>query len=98
MTSPNEGSAVDTVIALLSRAQERDAISREEAENAKALVLSLQQQVRNLESRIKDASIALYDWDGYYNPVKKTGNTVELASLIEEAYATLQGKSWTDEK
>jgi hypothetical protein len=51
-------------------------------------------RIKDLEERIKNASILLVDWDGYYNPEKQTGNTVELAKLIEEAYTILQGKSW----
>jgi hypothetical protein len=54
----------------------------------------LRERIRDLELRIGDASMLLADWDGYYNPEKQTGNTVELARLIEDAYTILQGKSW----
>jgi hypothetical protein len=54
----------------------------------------LRERVRDLELRIGDASMLLADWDGYYNPETRTGNTVELARLVEDAYKILQGKSW----
>lgn len=56
----------------------------------------LEDRVHDLEKRIGDASILLADWDGYYDPEKKSGNAKELASLIEDAYKILQGKSWRD--
>lgn len=59
-------------------------------------IVRLRERVRFLENRIGDASFMLADWDGYYNPTTKQGNAVELASLIEDAYRTLQGKSWRD--
>lgn len=54
----------------------------------------LRDRVKMLEERIGDVSITLYDWDGYYDPDTKQGEAEELANLIEEAYETLQGKSW----
>jgi hypothetical protein len=54
----------------------------------------LRNRVRDLERRILDASLMLADWDGYYNPDTKKGNVEELASLIEDAYTALQGRSW----
>lgn len=63
-----------------------------------AEIVRLRERVRFLENRIGDASIMLADWDGYYNPDTKQGNVEELASLIEDAYCTLQGKSWRDEE
>jgi hypothetical protein len=51
-----------------------------------------------LEERIYNASMLLADWDGYYNPKTKQGNTEELAKLIEEAYTVLQGRSWRDQE
>ncbi len=51
-----------------------------------------------LEERIYNASMLLADWDGYYNPKTKQGNTEELAKLIEEAYIVLQGRSWRDQE
>jgi hypothetical protein len=59
-----------------------------------AEIRTLRAMIKDLEKRITDASFILMDWDGYYNPQTKQGNTVELANLIEEAYAALQGKSW----
>ena len=56
----------------------------------------LRARVRDLEHRIMNASFMLADWDGYYNPDTKRGNMEELASLIEDAYRALQGKSWRD--
>ena len=56
----------------------------------------LHERMRFLENRIGDASVMLADWDGYYNPTTKRGNAEELASLIEDAYCTLQGKSWRE--
>jgi hypothetical protein len=57
---------------------------------------SLREKVRQLENRIMDASFLLCDWDGYYDPEKQTGNVRELASLVEEAFTKLQGRSWRD--
>jgi hypothetical protein len=59
-------------------------------------IVRLRERVRFLENRIGDASVMLADWDGYYNPTTKRGNAEELASLIEDAYCTLQGKSWRE--
>jgi len=61
-------------------------------------IRTLREKVKELENRIKDASLLMADWDGYYNPETKKGNVEELAKLIEEAYATLQGRSWRDDK
>lgn len=44
--------------------------------------------------RIKDASLLLYDWDGYYDPETGKGDTIRLAELVEQAYKILQGESW----
>jgi|Laugresu1bdmlbsd_1035121.scaffolds.fasta_scaffold184651_2 hypothetical protein len=60
----------------------------------KAEVEQLKSTVKDREKRIADASILLYDWDGFYDPVKNRGNPVELARLVEDAYIVLQGKSW----
>jgi len=51
-------------------------------------------EVRALQKKIGDTSTMLYDWDGYYNPHSQSGNIVEMAKLVEEAYSTLQGRSW----
>jgi hypothetical protein len=56
--------------------------------------LDPEKRIKDLEERIKNASILLVDWDGYYNPETRTGNAVELAKLIEDTYKVLQGKSW----
>jgi len=61
-------------------------------------IRTLREKVKELENRIKDASLLMADWDGYYNPETKKGNVEELAKLIEEAFATLQGRSWRDDK
>lgn len=52
--------------------------------------------IKDLETRIRYASMLLADWDGYYNPDTKTGNTEKLAELVEEAFRALQGRSWRD--
>jgi hypothetical protein len=61
-------------------------------------VRKLREEIKALENRIGNASMLLADWDGYYNPKTKTGNVEELASLIEDAFRILQGKSWRDEE
>lgn len=59
--------------------------------------MSEPERMKDLENRIKDASLLMVDWDGYYNPETKKGNVEELAKLIEDAFRILQnGKSWRD--
>jgi hypothetical protein len=58
-------------------------------------IIELEKQIKNLEERIGSACILLWDYDGYYNPHKKTGDPVALASLIDEVFVILQGKHWT---
>lgn len=55
-------------------------------------------EVRALQKKIGYTSTMLYDWDGYYNPHSQSGNIVEMAKLVEEAYSALQGRSWNEEK
>lgn len=57
-------------------------------------VKELNEKINHLQRRIGDASILIADWDGYYNPETKNGNTEELARLIEDCFTILQGKSW----
>jgi len=59
-------------------------------------VRDLEIYIHLLENRIGSASIMLVDWDGYYNPNTKKGNVEELAKLIEDAFRSLQGRSWRD--
>jgi len=54
------------------------------------------QIIKDLETRILNASMILMDWDGYFNPKTGKGNVKELAALIEDAYIALQNKSWRD--
>lgn len=59
--------------------------------------MSEPERMKDLENRIKDASLLMVDWDGYYNPETKKGNVEELAKLVEDAFRILQnGKSWRD--
>ena len=62
--------------------------------NLQEKVQQLEQIIKDLETRIGDASILLADYDGYYDPLTKTGNVRELASLIDDAYIILQSKHW----
>lgn len=59
-------------------------------------LIELQKKIKNLEKKIGDACILLWDYDGYYNPNTKTGDAVALATLIDEAFTILQGKHWKD--
>lgn len=59
-------------------------------------IVRLRERVADLENRIKNASIMMVDWDGYYDPETKKGNAVQLAILIEDSFRVLQGKSWRD--
>ena len=66
----------------------------------------LNEMIRNLNNRlvdalrerdearrkISDASAIMCDWDGFFDPKTQSGNTVELAKLIEEAYRILNSK------
>jgi hypothetical protein len=54
----------------------------------------LREERDDLLNRVKDASILLYDWDGYYDPETGKGNAKMLAEIVEEAYTLLQGESW----
>lgn len=56
----------------------------------------VQNELNALRHSVGDASFLLCDWDGYYNHETKSGNVEELAKLIEEAFITLQGRSWRD--
>lgn len=56
-------------------------------------------RMQDLEERIKNASLLMVDWDGYYDPETKKGNVEELAKLIEDAFRILQnGRSWRDRR
>lgn len=78
-----------------ARMECEDVMMRNQKLTAEAAMLRA--ETSDLRKRIGDASIIMYDWDGYYNPNKQTGNIVELAKLIEEAYRILQGRSWNEE-
>ena len=56
----------------------------------------LRAELKESNDRIAAASILLYDWDGYYDAIKKKGNTIELANLVEDVYKELQGKYWRE--
>lgn len=77
---------------------------KELAQRVKALTeaaIFVQRLARHGEDqnrRIGDASFTLYDWDGFYNPETQQGDLVKLAELVEDAFTTLQGRSWRDEK
>lgn len=58
-------------------------------------IIELEKQIKNLEQRISNACILLWDYDGYYNSNTKRGDAVALASLIDEAFIILQGKHWS---
>jgi hypothetical protein len=68
------------------------AICREAADE----IERLRAELKESNDRIAAASILLYDWDGYYDAIKKKGNTVELANLVEDVYKELQGKYWRE--
>lgn len=54
----------------------------------------LKAEIDALKNRIGEASMILADWDGYYNPETGKGNVQKLADIIEDAFVSLQGKSW----
>ena len=68
------------------------AICREAADE----IERLRTELKESNDRIAAASILLYDWDGYYDAIKKKGNTIELANLVEDVYKELQGKYWRE--
>jgi len=75
--------------------------TKKSATKASANILDLKRQLSAAKSRIKkleaaigDASITLYDWDGYFHEETMKGNAAKLAALIEDAYVILQGRSW----
>lgn len=65
-----------------------------EIEALKKTIMDLEKEKNEYLERIKNASIILFDWDGYYDPNAKKGSASDLAGLIEEAYVALQGESW----
>jgi hypothetical protein len=64
--------------------------------DARQEIERLRTELKESNDRIAAASILLYDWDGYYDAIKKKGNTVELANLVEDVYKELQGKYWRE--
>ena len=66
-------------------------------ENHKRIVAELTNEVSDLKKRISEASIIMCDWDGFFDPKTQSGNTVELAKLIDESYRILNGRSWNKE-
>jgi hypothetical protein len=54
----------------------------------------LQTRIKELEERIKNASIMLAGWDGAYDPETGKGSVSGLAEVVEIAYCNLQGRSW----
>jgi len=57
-------------------------------------IIKLKETITDLEKRIGDASITLYDYDGYYDEKTKKGSVEGLASVIKDAYTMLQGRFW----
>lgn len=58
------------------------------------LIANLTKRVKELEETIKDVSLTLADWDGYYDEENFTGNADQLACLIDDAFGIMQnGKS-----
>jgi len=58
----------------------------------------VREYIESLHGRIVNASFTLMDWDGYYNPKTKRGSVQGLSEIVEEAYTSLQGKSWRSDK
>lgn len=85
------------IVARLREVKCSDAFAQVRLDKGIEEIERLRAKVADLETRIGDASMMLADWDGYYDPTAKTGNAEELASLIEDSYKILQGKSWRKE-
>lgn len=66
--------------------------------NLQEKVQELEKRIKELETRIGDASILLADYDGYYNPLTKTGDARELAGVIDDAYIILQTDHWLEKR
>ena len=49
-------------------------------------LIELENRIANLEKRIEHASMLLWDYDGYYDPIQKTGDVIALAGLIDESF------------
>lgn len=62
--------------------------------NLQEKVQELENKIKDLEERIGSASVLLWDYDGYYDPLTKTGDARDLAGIIDEAYIILQGDHW----
>lgn len=61
-------------------------------------IKTVRDYIESLHGRIVNASFTLMDWDGYYNPKTKRGSVQGLSEIVEEAYTSLQGKSWRSDK
>ena len=81
---------------IVARLRNCDCIPHCLCSEAAAEIDRLRSELKESHDRIAGASILLYDWDGYYDAIKKKGNTVELANLIEDVYKELQGKYWRE--
>jgi hypothetical protein len=53
-----------------------------------------QKECDELRQRIFDASVLMWDFDGYYDPNTKRGDIEGLAEIIQSAYMILQGQMW----
>lgn len=62
-----------------------------EMRRMRAEIAILKGEKRMLSKRVSSAYIVLYDHDGYYDPVKKTGNAEGLAAIIDDALLILSG-------
>lgn len=58
----------------------------------------VKEYIDSLHDRIVNASFILMDWDGYYNANTKRGSVRGLSEIVEQAYTSLQGKSWRSDK
>lgn len=65
-----------------------------EIERLRAACAKSHETEADLLERIRNASMILMDWDGYYDPKTHTGSVQGLADVIEDAYKAMQGESW----
>lgn len=90
MSNTTHTSPIEAYVA--NRIYELEAHVANRIRELEAQVNRLKEERDAARRKISDASAIMCDWDGFFDPKTQSGNTVELAKLIEEAYRILNSK------